>query len=415
MSRLRNRRLALSAAAGITQRFSQLAAALIILPLVLHSLGLAGFGIWGAATSLAWVAGLLDVGLGGTLVTRIPRALAAGEPASALVSASLYISCGVTFLLLLGCLAAGAAGARTVFLIAGIALALNVPLGLANALWFAVQKGHAAGLWDLGQTVTTLVFLLLAAALHQGVMVMVMAVYLALVLVNLASLVMFFLTHPPLRPGRASRQAWRQSSQGGWQFFLITMATMLGYALDNVLALHWLGADAAGTMTVVMRLVVSASGFLVVATQALWPAFAEAAHSRDAHWVSRALWGGTAGLVALAVAGSAVLFFLGPVLLPLWLGSAVFMPRLLWAAIALWLTVFAIPRVIGLYLNAAGILNQQIVVLLLANFIALAAKYALAPRFGDAGILAATPLVWLLIVCPAYLWWGWQQGKPACS
>jgi O-antigen/teichoic acid export membrane protein len=411
MSRLRNRRLALSALTGITQRFAQLATALITLPLVLHSLGPAGFGIWGAAISLAWVSGLLDVGLSGTLISLVPPALAAGRPAAPLVSAAFYSSCAVSAVLLAGCALAAAHGMAPVFLIAGVTMALTVPLGLSNSLWFAVQKGHAAGLWDLAQTLLTLFLLLLAAFLHPSVIAMVAAVYGALFLVNLASMTVFFLMHPHLRPGRTSRLVWRDSLRGGSGFFIMTVATLSGYAFDTLLALHWLGPDAAAGMTVVMRVCMTALGFLTVATQAFWPAFAEAAHTKDVAWIRRALWQGTAALVAVAAGGAMILVALGPILLPFWLGSKITLPPLVWAAIALWVTVQAVPKVIGLYLNAAGMIRPQVFVLVLANVLALGAKYLLAPGFGIAGILAATPLLWIMLVCPAYLWWGWQQTQ----
>jgi O-antigen/teichoic acid export membrane protein len=413
MSRLRNRRLALSALAGITQRAVQLAAALITLPLVLHSLGLAGFGIWGAASSLAWAVSFLDFGLGAALVTLIPRALAIGKSGAPYVAASLYGGVILALLLLLAAGVAWGAGTATVFLLASAALALNVPLGIATNLWFAVQKGHIAAVWELAQTLVTLALLIFAAWCHATVLAMVGAVYGGLLLCHGASLAAFLIAHPTLRPGAVNRAVLRETLGGGLSFFGLTIAVALGYIFDTVLALQWLGPDASARMTVVMRLCMTATGFLAVATEALWPAFAEAAHSDDVHWVRRTLWRGTAAVLAMATAGSLVLFSAGPVLLHLWLGGGVLFSLLLWGVIAFWIIIPAIPRVISLYLNAAGQVHRQTLVVLLANGLAFGLKYALAARFGTAGILAAMPLVWLVLVCPLYLWWGWRQGGRA--
>ncbi|MDE2240381.1 MAG: hypothetical protein KGJ73_10725 [Rhodospirillales bacterium] len=79
MSKLRNTSIMRTSLARLIQRFAQLLSSIITLPVVLHSVGVAGFSVWGAATSLAWLSGLLALGLGGALVTLIPRGLATGQ------------------------------------------------------------------------------------------------------------------------------------------------------------------------------------------------------------------------------------------------------------------------------------------------------------------------------------------------
>jgi hypothetical protein len=80
MASTRNRRIVYASGAGLAQRGIQPITTLITLPSVLHALGVAEFGIWGAATSLAWLSGMLDLGLGSALVTLIPRSIAGIAP-----------------------------------------------------------------------------------------------------------------------------------------------------------------------------------------------------------------------------------------------------------------------------------------------------------------------------------------------
>ena len=100
-TRARNKKILLSGGTGVAQRLLQLFTGLITLPLVLHALGVAGFGVWGAATSLAWAAGMLDLGLGGALVTLVPQAIAGNGDLRAIVTASLLTGAGLGILLLL--------------------------------------------------------------------------------------------------------------------------------------------------------------------------------------------------------------------------------------------------------------------------------------------------------------------------
>jgi len=417
----RNRIILLSGGAGITQRAVQLVAGLVTLPLVLHALGLAAFGIWGAATSLAWAASMLDLGLGSALITLIPRAMAAEGHARAVTGASLAGASALSGLLLLAALAVALLAPHAIpgpaFVIAGLALALNIPLSLSGNIWFGLQKGYAAGFWELAQSLLMLAGIVICAATGAGVLAMVAVVYGALLAANAGSLTHLLLREPGIRPTPASLATFAPVLRSGVTLSALTLIIIASFVFDNLLALHWLGAAAAGRMAVAMRLGTTAFGFLAAATQALWPAFVEAVAANDHKWVWRTLWRGTAGITLLALTGGALLVAAGPLFLKLWLGQNIGLPRATLAVVAAWIIALAIPRVAGLLLNALLKFRGQIIVQSLATPLALALKYLLAPHFGIAGIFGATPLVWLVIVCPAYAWLAlrWVIRRPATT
>jgi O-antigen/teichoic acid export membrane protein len=410
MARQRNRGVVLAAAAGLSQRLAQLAAALVTLPLVLHALGVAGFGIWGAAVSLAWAAGMLDLGLGGGLVTLLPERFAAGrgDEAAALVGGAMLGALGLgAALAVAGCVLVMAfvgAGARDPFLLAVLGLAVNLPLGLAGSIWFGLQKGFWAGFWELAQTLLTLAFLLLAAALHGGVLAMVGAVFGGMVLANAASLAHLFWSQPRLRPVPWARPialgiVWRQ---GGW-LFATTVAVSCLYMFDNLLALHWLGAAASAQMTIALRLCTTAAGMIGVATQPLWPAFVDAAAMQDFAWARRVLNWGSLAVAALAAGGALAIGLLGAPVLRWWLHADIMAPDLLWACGA-WILATCATRVPALLLNAFSILRFQAATFLATLAAATLLKALLAPAFGVTGILTATALASIAITWPAYAW-----------
>ena len=417
----RTRIILLSGGAGITQRAVQLVAGLVTLPLVLHALGLANFGIWGAATSLAWAASMLDLGLGSALISLVPRALAAEGQARALTGASLAAACTLAGLLLTAALALALLAPHLIpgpaFVIAGLALALNIPLSLSGNIWFGLQKGYVAGIWELAQTLLMLAGIIICAATGAGVLPMVAVVYGAMLAANAGSLAHLLLRQPGIRPAGASLATFAPVLRSGVTLSALTLIIVASFVFDNLLALHWLGAAAAGRMAVAMRLGTTAFGFLAAATQALWPAFVEAVAANDHKWVWRTLWRGTAGITLLALTGGALLVALGPLFLKIWLGQNIGLPRATLAVVAAWIIALAIPRVAGLLLNALLKFRGQIIVQSIATGLALALKYLLAPHFGIAGILGATALVWLVIVCPAYAWlslrWTLQHPMPA--
>ncbi|MDE8346442.1 MAG: hypothetical protein POH28_09755 [Acidocella sp.] len=412
MSQKRNLRVAQAAGIGLAQRGIQLLTALITLPLALHSLGLSGFGIWGAAISLSWLTGLLDFGLGSALITLLPQCLAAGDftTARAQITAALSGSAALSVVILiagLGLLRLTASPLTILPLdIAICGLALNIPMSIAGNIWFGLQKGHMAGLWELAQTLLTLAFLVLAAACHAGVTVMVGAVYLALLLANTGSLIQLLHRHEQLRPrGLAGAEGVLRGVLGqGGLLFAIAAASSCSFMFDNLAALHWLGAAASAQITVALRLGTTATGLFTVITQPLWPAFVEATTLQDRRWATRSLLWGTLLVAGLGIAGGAIIIYRGAAILRWWLHADIGINQTLLWSIAAWIMALSIPRVCTLYFNACAILRFQVAASIAALAVSLALKITLAPKFGPAGILAATAIAWVAIIWPAYAW-----------
>jgi O-antigen/teichoic acid export membrane protein len=410
----RNRRVLLSGATGVLQRLAQLAVSLIILPVALHCLGVAGFGVWGAATSLTWAGVMLDLGLGGALVTLLPAARHRGEDPRDYVTACLFVGVAFGLALLLGGGAAVLACPGLLpsppFLVAGLCLAVNVPLGLASSLWFGLQKGHVSGLWDMAQTALMLGFVVAGAWAGAGAAVLTLAVFGAGVLANAGSLAHVLLTQSALRPSlRPKLAVVGRALRSGALLALITIAAACAYVFDNVLTLHWLGPVVAAQMAVALRVCITAIGMLMVATQALWPAFVEAVALNDHRWVGRTLLRGTLAVAGLAGAGGGLIVLTGNKVLALWLHQDLHLPRALFLAMAGWIVVLTLPRVAALLLNATAQYKGQFMAQAAAAALALALKPVLAAAFGAAGVLAATPLVSLFLLCPAYAWLAWRQ------
>lgn len=415
MAKQRSFALLSASTAGVAQRVAQLLSSLITLPIALHSLGLTGFGVWGAATSLAWLASLLTVGFGSALVTLIPLSLAedATERSRAHVTAALFSGTVLAVILLLGgtavILLTGAPVPQPPFLIAGLALILNIPLSISFELWLALQKGHIGALWATLQTLLSLGFIVLGASAGAGVTLMTAAIYLPLILANAGSLAHVLQAHPPLRPQRWPQlQAMREVLARGGLFFIITAAATCATAFDNVLALAWLGAAASAQMAVAMRVCTTASGLISAMTQPFWPSFADALAVQDKPWARRMLKTGIAMVLALALSGSACLVLFGQPVLNWWLHQNLHLSHGLLLAMAGWIIGTTITYVPNTLLNAAGRLKPQIIILTAAALAGFVLKFFTAHSFGVTGILAVTPALWLTIVAPLFLWLAWR-------
>jgi O-antigen/teichoic acid export membrane protein len=415
----RNRRMVMASSAGGVQRVVAAVCTLVVMPVLLHALGTNGFGVWGAAASLAWLVGLADFGTSYALVTLVARSVARDEIAEARreIGGGLTQGGYLTALLLAAAglvwLCGGLRGASSIYLIALVALALNVPLHSASNIFMALQEGYHSSLWELVQTLLTAGGLLLATLFTRDVRLYVAIVYGGLVASNVGCMIHLFVAHPELRPERLPLPwaAVREVASVGTMFFLMLVAGMLSYALDNVLALQLLGPAASAQMAIAMRICITVVGVLVVVSQPLWPAFTDAAHRDDRGWILHNAVRSGALLVGVSVAGCAVLVLFGERLLRLWLHTNLGIGRPLLWAVAGWILAWTLVRIPFLLLNGLSLVRFQTVLFAIATAIALALKFVLAKPLGVPGILWATSAAVLLIVFPASLWrlWHWAR------
>jgi O-antigen/teichoic acid export membrane protein len=408
----RNRRVVASAGFGVFQRLVQVGCTLLLMPALLRALGEAQFGVWGAAASLAWMIGLVDIGTGSALVSLVARSMAHDnvEAARNEITGALTIGSCVACLFLAAASIAWAGGAwrgsAAPYLIAFTGLAINVPLSAANNIWMALQKGYTAGFWELVQTVVTTAGLIYAATCTHDVRIFVALVYAGLVLSHLGSLLHLFVLHPELCPRGLpeSLDSIREVSGSGILYFILGITGSLSFMLDNVLALQLLGAEASARMTIAMRICMTGVGMLAVISQPLWPAFADAAHKADRRWIRRGLVRGSALQVGIAAAGSFILLLFGKPLLRLWLHADLGIGLALLLAVSAWILSQALIRVPLLLLNGLSLIRFQIGMSLAGTLLAFALKFALAPYLGVAGILWGTTIAVLVIVVPASVW-----------
>jgi O-antigen/teichoic acid export membrane protein len=399
---LRFRRIAAGAAAGVALKLSQLATSLIVLPLTLHTLGFAGFGVWSAATSIAWLSYLLDLGLGSALVTLLPRAQ--GDSARHDVTAALTAGAALCILALAG-LATARGTLSAPFLVAGFAIALNIPLSIGNEIWLGLQKSYVSALCQIASNLLTTALLIAACAQGWGVTAMTGIVYAAMLAANSVSLAAALLTHPALRPhGFATLAVMRRVAMQGSQMFAITVASLCAFGFDNVLALAWAGPEAAGRIAIALRVCTTATGLIGLVTQPFWPGFADAIAAGDRVWLRRTVFVGTLVTGALAVAGSVLMYFVASPLLRWWLHADIDLAPGLLLIMGAWITLAVVTHIPGLLLNAALQLRPQIAVLGTAAAIGFALKFFGVKLYSIAGILAAPPLVELVLVVPAYLY-----------
>jgi O-antigen/teichoic acid export membrane protein len=408
----RNRRVAMAAGAGVAQRLVAVVGTFLMFPQVLHALGTNQFGLWGAATSLSMLVAVADFGVGSAILTLVTHAIASEEfeQPREYFTAALVMACAIAVVLGCGGMATVICFAPKpqvpIYLVAVVAVAINVPLGSAQSAWQALQRGWVSASWDLVQTLFLITGLMLAVRWTTDLRIYVLVVYAALLLSSALNMASLLISHPELRPigWMASIGRLKAVTSTGFRYFILSVFDALSYLLDNVIALQLLGAAASAKMLIAQRVCVAATGLLMVVAQPLWPAFVDAAARGDRHWIYRALARGSLLVTGAAVAGSSIIVLFGSGLLKLWLKTNIGIDQSLLWVMALWVVSLSLVRVQILLLNALRIMQFQIAIFTVATLISVWLKYVLAPRYGIAGILFATAATFPIIILPAMLW-----------
>lgn len=420
--RQRSRRAIVSSFAGIAQRLLQMGSVLVIMPLMLHAMGKGGFGVWAAASSLAWMAVIVDVGIGQSLLTSVARAMARGDgeeirrqvAAASMVSLVLAAIGAVLAVIVIPAIAPPTVA--DAYLIATLSLAINIPFSLAGNVWTGLQRFYVTSVWETAQTIATIIGLVALTRLSSDARLYVAVTIGALLAANIASTIHLVLAYPQLRPSFALASAGlgRALIRAGTPYLLLSLSLTLAVNLDSVIALTMLGPGDASRMAIAQRACLSAYGFLWVVTQPLWPAFAHAEARGDMAWVRRHVLGAALLVAACALTGGLVLVVFGQRLVALWMGDALRIGQDVFWAMFAWILILSLARVVDVLLTGLGAVWFQARTAIACSVLAFALKLALAPVLGVAGILGATACAYVAVCMPAYIWWvaKWlKQGR----
>jgi O-antigen/teichoic acid export membrane protein len=296
------------------------------------------------------------------------------------------------------------AGPATVVFVA--CLLVSAPLGIVQRVQAGYQRGFDNSLWQAIGSLLGLGGLLTLIRLGQGVPWLVLAVVgLPLLATVTQGCVLFGWRHPELRPswGAFSRQAAGKILRLGGLFFVLQLAAALAFASDNLIAAQVLGSASVAEYAVTAQLFSLPMLMLGTLFNPLWPAYGEAVTRGDFGWVGQTLKRSL--LLAALVAGipSVVLVLWGVPIIHWWAGSSVTPSFWLLLGLALWATLQALGNAVAMFLNGASVIRLQVICATLLALAGLAAKIALARRFGLPGIAWGTVLAYLVFVAVPYL------------
>lgn len=335
----RTHRIQLAWITSLLSTVTTLAIQLLAIPLVYRSLGESGYAAYASITAAAGVIGVLNLGLGGSLVTPLAAALAEGDEArqAVLVQAGLapllaLCLIGMAVILpvvawlppktLLGKAGAGSAlDLHTAILIAVTAALAAIPLSTIDVLRQALQQLHITNLLGAASNLVVCLALLLAAHDSMALVAFIAAFTLPPLVFKignwgyLLARNRYLLRLPPRFPRRESRRLLGD----GLRYVLASFSFVLVYQWPVYWIARTLPARESAPFAISMQIVLLALSFALGFLRPLWSSAADAYARGDHAWLDRQMKMGRLTIALAGVAVLAAMLLLGQPMVRMWI------------------------------------------------------------------------------------------------
>jgi O-antigen/teichoic acid export membrane protein len=379
----------------------------VTVSLTVPYLGAERFGVWMTVASLAAMLSFLDLGVGNAITNRVARSAAHpdGDGLRRTISGGLgflfLIAAGFGFVLALVAWVVpwerviGTSGGQ---LEAEIKATVRVFVVLFSVALFStgitrvfhgLQRGfeaHAAGIVG---SLLSLLLLWLAASAEAAVPVLLASAMVGPILANLALLFvlasrrLFSVAHAVVSTVPESRSLLGAGSY----FFILQIATMVGWSADSLIIAGTAGAAYVAIYNVSHRLFQFISQPLVVVNAALWPAYANAYNCGDSRFIRKTLRRSMAFSILVWAALSIFLVHCGPRIISLWTGEVIVVSSGLMAVFSLWILCDVLGSAFAMFLNGCNLLRMQVISALSLLVVAVPMKIYLMDKFGLSAML----------------------------
>lgn len=386
------------------------ACSFLLIPLMIHYLGQAQYGVWSTLLSvMVWLT-FFDLGLGNGLRNKVAESLAKDE----VDEAQRYISLAYSFIGLIAFLVFAVLSLAAFFvpwqrvfntqllsaetlsiavLITGFFIALNFWVSLINSVLNAVQKTSLVVVGQFIISALSLVFVYALTKTTNASLLYLATVYgVALVGANTLVSVWFYKGNIGLIPKLLLDFSHiRPLLNLGLQFFVIQTAMLVIFTTDKVLITQFFGPEYVAGYDVVFKLFSIISIIYGLIAAPLWSSYADAYHRGDNVWIKVMLRKQLVLFLVVIIAVGIMISITRPVI-AIWIGHdlEVQMPLVfamgIFVLVSTWNNIFAF--ILG-GINKIR-LDSYYTVLTAALNIPFSYFFAITLQFGVAGITLGT-------------------------
>jgi O-antigen/teichoic acid export membrane protein len=390
---------------------------LVTVPILLKYLGPAPYGVWlTIAGAAAWL-GLVQIGLGPSLLNQLAAATGREDTALArrLVSTAWWYQVAISVVLaalvsvlfaaipwarVLNTDASIAEAGRIAATVVAVGIVLSLPANIPVAAFRALQEGYIASAWDVARNITRLVAVLAVVHLDAGMAGLAIAwVGPQLAIGALAAAHLFLIRHPTLRPSlwNVDWGTARALLGLGLSFSGISIAGLVISYTDNIVIIQVLDPASVPHYAITFAVVQLVVALEMSILDAAWPAYAEAASRRDVEWLASAHRRFTRLVVAIAALFAIALLVIGHAAVRWWAGPDGEPPDTLIVVFAALVVVQSVLLAYGRLLTALGGVSANMRLGLLNAAINLPLSIVFARAFGLSGVALGTLVGYLAV------------------
>jgi O-antigen/teichoic acid export membrane protein len=348
----------------------------LLTPLMVHTLGDGGYGLWVMVFSLTGYFGLVDQGIRPSLVRFVSRDQASGD-ADGLrriinSAIALYTTAGVITLAATVVVAwqfgswfkidpAMLPLAQTTVLIAGSTLALGFPLGVFGAVLSGLQRYDLANSIGIGISILRALLFVMVLRAGGGIVDLAWVSLATTLLGHLCTIVVVRRLLPvPLGLRWVRRDALKQIGSYGGFAFIGALASSLAFQTDSIVITMFLGAASVTPFALAAGLIDNVRSLVYSATWVLSPTASEMDTRGETNHLHAMLIAGARYSVLLSGPVLAALIIFGQELLTTWVGPG-------YRTAGVLIVILAVPTLFSLPQSAAssmlyGISRHKVVV-----------------------------------------------------
>jgi len=422
----RGGRVRLALATGGVARLVAIGASLVATPLAIRYLGIEGYGLMVAISSVITWLGLSNFGMAQGLQNALTHAVATNQHdlQRALVSTAAAVICGIAVLLVAIWIPVSAnVDWSRIFPPTSAAYLPLIPravqitfagflasflLSFTPAIYAARQEVHLGNIAAVSGAIAGLAATLCVVVFGLGFLGMIFATVLATSLSNW-TFVLWYFSRPALRPLRPSLRSVSVASlkslySSSAAFFVIQICSVALFQTEPFLLMHYLSPESVTSYNVASKLFLLAYSLFGFLAQPLWAAYGNATAHRDVAWIEQTHQRLLRKFYLFYSALFSFSMIFGRTLLRWWVGSEATPTLLLLALVGLYFGIRMWTDFYAVLVNGLDMMRPQAVSATVHAGLTLSLNVFLIQRLGVIGLPIGSFLGYLLISAWALPW-----------
>jgi len=406
--RTRKARLSLVGTNGL--RFFQIALSFVTVPIGLHHFGATRYGLWKAVSSVAGYLGLLNLGLGSSLMNRMAEARGKNHGQDLGSEFSSILLPFIPFAVSIGMLLTGILyffPVAETLINASPDLQYEAKCLLTIVIWWSMsglvfqivrsaqqsfQEDYIGCAWDALGNALGFLCLLVVVAFDGAITHWILATVSVNLAVGIANSKHFVISHPESRPS-FNQIVWDRFSnifRTGSLFLAMNLGTMLILFTDNLVIVHALGPADVVPYAAAFQIVLTTLNLIHPISASFWSAYTEAHAREDWMWIDKTYKRATLLSCCWAAYAGVMCALWLPDLITLWLGDAIHLPHAIAVTLGAFIPINIWYTSASILLNGIGVIKKQIPVVWAEGFSNLALSLLLVKKYGLLGVAIGT-------------------------